>query len=272
MVGRKHPKSSLLWAQSLWTVSGGYSDSSSNLMFPVPWGSLKSAAVWAKSSDPTSPRGGELGAAWFCVSWESSSLFDGEGLGSAGALSSSWILDINRTMEENVWARLHVKQPGQIWVCLTHPWFIHQWNNCFGGENRQFCWERQIKRFWNDCSEINAKVITATNHSRSKQRDEPIRYQSAGKTTRTRRIGLVLLPIGWKIGARFLNPSRSVAIEIASVLSTIIWKLLWKEVTGLTNGLSSPSPCPINLKIKNNKNTDIDNKYPELECNAMELK
>lgn len=55
--------------------------------------------------------------------------------------------DINRTMEENVKARLHVKQLGQIWVCLRHPWFMHQWNKCFWGENRQFCWERQISGF-----------------------------------------------------------------------------------------------------------------------------
>ena len=59
----------------------------------------------------------------------------------------------------------------------------------------------EIERFSNDCRKTNTKVITLTNHKRSKQRDQPIRIpsnylqlvQSAGKIARTHQLRLVLI-------------------------------------------------------------------------------
>ena len=44
------------------------------------------------------------------------------------------------------------------------------------------------------------------------------------------RLVLVLRLIGWKTGTSFLSQSLSVAIAITESLSTVIWKLLYKEV------------------------------------------
>ena len=85
-------------------------------------------------------------------------------------------------------------------------------------------WYEVIERFSNDCRKINTKVITLTNHNRSKQRDEPIRISLQLPTTCSKRgkkraykmrlvlvLVLVLLLNGTKTGATFLSQSLSVA-------------------------------------------------------------
>ena len=89
---------------------------------------------------------------------------------------------------------------------------------------RYFNW---LERFSSDCQKTNAKVITSTNHNRSKQRDEPIltvpsNYlylaQSVGKIAPTR--------YNWPSQSSNRNRNRNRIITFDSYLKTA---LLWSS-------------------------------------------
>ena len=90
-----------------------------------------------------------------------------------------------------------------------------------------------------------SKVITPTNHSRRKQRNEPIRFLSkcmqpapnAGKMRACKsQLVLVQLLIGWKSGASFANQSQS-EVKQNQTKQELLWNIQFK-----TTPVMIPSP------------------------------
>ena len=87
-------------------------------------------------------------------------------------------------------------------------------------------WQIQLKQlewFSNGCGKTNARVITPTNHYRSKHRDEPIRILSNYLFTAESAEKIALTSCDWfwfcfslvgKVGARILSQSLSVASQL----------------------------------------------------------